>query len=355
MRLTVTRSFKAYLVLLWLVLCIAVSDIGLGILLKKQLLVEHDERNLTYGYDSELGWFPTANSRKTFTGGRTIQVAHNSRGFRDIEHVVGPKPRIVVLGDSFVWGYDVERPERFTEKLRASLPSWSVYNLGVSGFGTDQEYLLLKREYDFYKPQIVFLVFCRDNDEDDNTSNMRYGAFYKPYFTLGTTGLTLRGVPVPKSEKYFFAQHDLLARSSWVRLFALAYFHRTEPPRFVVPRSPTHAIVADMQRFVQSKGGQLVIGLQKPYPELEQFLEDRNIPHVDLTNPYVFATGSHHWTPEGHTLVSAKIKAFLDKGHFLRSSVNHQIVASPPCAISAAGAVRSVGCERKAQGRTSSN
>lgn len=40
MRLTVTRSFKTFLVLLWLVLCIAVSDIGLGILFKKQLLLQ---------------------------------------------------------------------------------------------------------------------------------------------------------------------------------------------------------------------------------------------------------------------------------------------------------------------------
>lgn len=311
MRLTVTRSFKAYLVLLWLVLCIAGSDIGLGILLRKRLLIEHDERNLTYRYDPELGWFPMANSRKTFTGGRTIQVEHNARGFRDIEHVVGTKPRIVVLGDSFVWGYDVEQTERFTEKLREGLPNWSIYNLGVSGYGTDQEYLLLKREYEFYKPQIVFLVFCRDNDEDDNTSNMRYGAFYKPYFTLGATGLTLRGVPVPKSEKFFFAQHDMLAKSRWVRLFVLAYFHRTAPPKYVASKSPTHAILADMQRFIQSKGGTFLVGLQKPYPELEQFLKDRNIAYVDLSNPYIFATGSHHWTPEGHALVSARIKAFL--------------------------------------------
>jgi hypothetical protein len=329
MRFAVTRSFKAYLVLLWLVLCIAVSDIGLGILFRKQLLLQHDERNLTYGYDSELGWFPTANSRKSFTGGRTILVRHNARGFRDIEHVVGAKPRIVVLGDSFVWGYDVEQPERFTEKLRSRLPNWSIYNLGVSGYGTDQEYLLLKREYEFYRPDIVFLVFCRDNDEDDNSSNKRYGAFYKPYFTQGTNGLTLRGVPVPRSEKYFFAQHELLAKSSWARLFALAYFHRAAPPTYVASRSPTDAILADMQQFVQSKGGKLLIGLQKPYPELEQFLNERNIAHVDLGNPYIFADGSHHWTPEGHTLVSAKIKAFLDKGRFLQGQIDRRMVASP--------------------------
>jgi hypothetical protein len=318
MRLAATRSFKVFLVVLWVVLCIAVSDIALGVVFKKKLLLEHDERNLTYRYDRELGWFPIAKSRKTFTGGRTILVQHNARGFRDIEHVVGTKPRMVVLGDSFVWGYDVEQPERFTEKLRSRLPGWSIYNLGVSGYGTDQEYLLLRREYAFYRPQIVLLVFCRDNDEDDNTRNKRYGAFYKPYFTLERGGLILRGVPVPQSEKYFFAKHDRLAKSNWAKLFALAYFHRTAPREHVAATSPTQAILIDMQRFIQSRGGQFLIGLQQPYPELEQFLNDKQIPHVDVSNPYVYRTGSHHWTPEGHEFVSEKIKEFLENGHYLQ-------------------------------------
>lgn len=77
--------------------------------------------------------------------------------------------------------------------------------------------------------------------------------------------------------------------------------------------------------------------------------------YVDLSNPYIFPTGSHHWTPEGHTLVSAKIKAFLDKDDYLRSSVNKRLVTSPPCATSSTDGVRTTGCEQKVQGRTSSN
>jgi hypothetical protein len=324
MSATVPRSFKAYLVVLWLVLCIAVSDIGLGIMFKKRLLLEHDEKNLTYRYDPELGWFPIANSRKIFTGSRTIHVKHNARGFRDVEHVVGAGPRMMVLGDSFVWGYDVEQPERFTEKLRSRLPAWSIYNLGVSGYGTDQEYLLLRREYDFYRPQIVFLVFCRDNDEEDNTRNLRYTAYHKPYFTVNGAGLNLRGVPVPKSVRLFFSQHNWLAKSSWAKLFALAYFHRTAPRAYVAPTNPTHAILADMQRFIQSRHGQLLVGLQKPYPELEQFLRDQDIPYVDLSNPYVYPAGSHHWTPKGHTFVSEKIEKFLERGHYLQTGQRTQ-------------------------------
>jgi hypothetical protein len=320
MRLRESRQFKALLILLWSVFCIGIADIGMGILFRDLLILHKDERNLTYQYDPELGWFPVPNSKKTFTGSRTIHVEHNSRGFRDAEHVLDTRPRMIFLGDSFVWGYDVEQQERFTEKLRDKLPGWSVYNLGVSGYGTDQEYLLLKRHYDFYRPQIVFLVFCRDNDDDDNSRNVRYGVYYKPYFMLDGSHLSLRGVPVPKSENYFFSRHALLAQSNWVRLFMRTYFILATPTDYVASTSPTQAILSDMSRFIRSKGGRLIVGLQSSYPELEKFLKDQEIPYVDLSNPYRYPTQSHHWTPEGHNFVSHRIKEFLVGGRYLQSA-----------------------------------
>src|SRR5438874_13666948 len=70
-----------------------------------------------YNYDAELGWFPYPNSELTFTGIRTIKVRHNSLGLRDIEPETGRKPAIAFFGDSFVWGYDAEENERFTNLL----------------------------------------------------------------------------------------------------------------------------------------------------------------------------------------------------------------------------------------------
>lgn len=63
----------------------------------------------------------------------TISVVHNSHGFRGPEPVNNSKPNVLIIGDSFVWGYDVEASERFTEKLQENHPEWNMYNLGVSG------------------------------------------------------------------------------------------------------------------------------------------------------------------------------------------------------------------------------
>ena len=42
-----------------------------------------DERSLAYRYDSQLGWFPKANDRITYTGTRTFHIAHNAMGHID--------------------------------------------------------------------------------------------------------------------------------------------------------------------------------------------------------------------------------------------------------------------------------
>src|ERR1041385_5073108 len=165
----------------------AIGEAGLRLFFRESLGTEKDEKSLMYRYDAQLGWFPEPNSKHVFTGSRTITVQHNSRGFRDIEPLKTGKPAIAFLGDSFVWGVDVEASERFTDKLQARHPEWNVYNLGVSGYGTDQEYLLLDKYFDEYKPRVVFLIFCSSNDDSDNCWNIR-GGYYKPYCVLkGTT------------------------------------------------------------------------------------------------------------------------------------------------------------------------
>lgn len=280
------------------------------------LAIHRDERNLTYKHDSLLGWFPIENSKKEFKAHRSIHVAHNSRGFRDDEHILDTRNRIVFLGDSFVWGYDLEKSERFSDKLQAMLPDWAIYNLGVSGYGTDQEYLLLKKHYDFYKPDIVFLVFCSVNDVGDNSSNQRYRGYYKPYFVTHGSDLELMGVPVPKTEKYSLVHHDTLAKSYTFRLLVKTYYKYKNPPKIKI-ENPTFAILKQTNEFVKSKGSQFFVGLQEPNSELETFLEDFKISYIDLSNPYKYPDNIGHWNPEGNTAVSKKIYDFLINGNFL--------------------------------------
>ncbi len=111
-----------------------------------------------FRFDPELGWAPSPNSVSTFmTPVRTITVRNNSLGLRDIEQDRTSKPVILVIGDSFVWGYNVNAEERFTEILRKRFPDYAIVNAGVAGYGTDQEYLMLRRLWARWQPSVVLL------------------------------------------------------------------------------------------------------------------------------------------------------------------------------------------------------
>lgn len=289
----------------------------------KQLEIPLDESNLLFHHDPGLGWFPVPNSRMKYKGSRTVLVANNSQGFRAPEHHLSSRPGIAFLGDSFVWGYDVEASERFTEKLQERHPEWNIFNLGVSGYGTDQEYLLLQALFDAYKPRIVFLIFCTETDDDVNRSNVRYGGFYKPYCTVVSNRLTLNGIPVPRGERAWLAEHKVASESYLVRLLVRGWFKLAGPAELHNP-NPTGPIIRDMQKFVTLKGATLLVGLTKANPRLEEFLTFFKIPFLELDTNLRYPEFGAHWTPEGHTFVCDKVEQFLLEGKFLERTPQPQ-------------------------------
>jgi hypothetical protein len=313
-----SRRLRPRLLLLAASLVVAaiIAEGGLRLFFPDKFHIFQDERNAVFRYDPTLGWFPVPNSGARLVASRPITVVHNSQGFRAPEFVKDGKPRVAFLGDSFVWGYDVEAAERFTDKLQAKHPEWNVLNLGVSGYGTDQEYLLLQRYFDEYRPWVIFLVFSTETDPVDNSANVRYGGYYKPYYTLDNNRLVLHGVPVPRTEKVFLADHDLLARSYVVRLLARAWFGLAVP-RPLYNTDPTGALILELQRYVQMKGAVLLVGLTDKNPELEEALKFLKIPYINLSTSLRYPGFGGHWTPEGHTFVCEKIEEFLVKGKYL--------------------------------------
>jgi len=106
--------------------------------------------------DTELGWSFRPGVSGWVTQENPAYVRMNRFGFRGPEWLEQPTPdvfRIVVIGDSFVESSNLSDKHAFTsmiEKHLVACPAFSsgrieVLNLGVSGYGTAQEYLLLER------------------------------------------------------------------------------------------------------------------------------------------------------------------------------------------------------------------
>jgi hypothetical protein len=265
-----------------------------------------------YRYDPDLGWAPVPNASAEFTGSRTVGVRNNSIGLRDIEHDRGGRPRILFIGDSFTWGFDVEAKDRFTEILRQKMPQADIVNAGVPGYGTDQEYLLLEKIWDAIKPDVVVLMYCSDNDRFDNTTNMRYDGYYKPYLEQTPDGRwQFRGQPVPKSRRVYFAD-DPLVRNVWLARVAVAVWVQASVPRITVP-DPTEHLVAMMRDFVQARGAKFLVGEQKREhdPRIGPFLDAQGIPSTAFDAAESFDDFGFHWTPKGHATVADALLALF--------------------------------------------
>ena len=265
-----------------------------------------------YRYDPDLGWAPVPNASAAFTGSRTVAVSNNSIGLRDIEHDRGGRPRILFIGDSFTWGFDVETKDRFTEILRARMPQADIVNAGVPGYGTDQEYLLLEKIWDAVRPDVVVLIYCSDNDRGDNSSNMRYDGYYKPYLEQTADGRwQFRGQPVPKSRRVYFVDNAVV-RNVWLARAAVAAWVQASVPRIYVP-DPTERLVGMMRDFVQARGAKFLVGEQKREhdPKLGPFLDAQGIPNTAFDSADSFDDFGFHWTPKGHLTVADALMALF--------------------------------------------
>lgn len=133
--------------------------------------------NACVTHDAELGWRNRPGLRAETTGPTLAlpvfryRVTINSRGLRDREHALAPAPgvtRIVLLGDSFAWGWGVDDGKTFADVLEQRLGSAvEVLNLGVPGYSTDQELLWLEREGLLWEPDLVILCLLL-NDVEGN-------------------------------------------------------------------------------------------------------------------------------------------------------------------------------------------
>ncbi len=113
------------------------------------------------GWENRAGWHGMYQHR-------TVNI--NNLGFRDQEDV-GPKQaherRILLLGDSITFGYDIDFKDTYGEQLEKMLNDYKrttidyrVLNSGVLGYNTVQEAELLRLKYDTVNPDLIIVGYC---------------------------------------------------------------------------------------------------------------------------------------------------------------------------------------------------
>lgn len=155
--------------------------------------VQTGRAGLRYALDDELGWIPEKNykiinTKKDVAGikFKTEFYSTNENGFREWGDLNG-KLKILVIGDSFTGdSYTSDKDADFN--IAGSILGAEIFAIGAGGYGTFQEYLLLKKYVNIIEPNILVLQFS-PNDFINNSLNaerktiVRNQSLLRPYLT----------------------------------------------------------------------------------------------------------------------------------------------------------------------------
>jgi hypothetical protein len=270
--------------------------------------------------DPDLGWSLRPGAEGWSLGEAKIYVKINAHGMRDRDHSIAKPPgtlRIAVLGDSYAEALGVESHEAFWAELERQAARCrrgdalvEVLNFGVSGFGTGQQLIQLRRRVWRFDPDIVLLAFYPGNDVFNNHRELNPGVSSEqsPYFWLDNSSLVLdesyRRLPRLQANaiRNQSSRAELINR---IRLLQLAHkvindwktksaqeampVADVEEKMLVPPTDPrmieawevTEALIAQFQREVRERGAEfwLVVLSMRPQvhpdPAFRQALSKR--------------------------------------------------------------------------------
>ena len=177
-------------------------------------------------HEPQRGWRGTAGADFTFTcAGVRMEVAHNSRGYRDLERTeANPHgaERILCCGDSFTWGWAVKQDSIYTRVLESAYRNEGrfveVLNMGVCGQGTGQALIGLRDHGFDYRPGVI-VYQAADNDISNNLAVRGPGMWRTPYFVLEDDGsLVLHDCPVRPLSFKEQVKYQAVRRSRLVHL-----------------------------------------------------------------------------------------------------------------------------------------
>jgi hypothetical protein len=318
--------FRFFAIAISLLIVVLFGEVAL------RLFERHD--GIIRRFDHDLGWVPLENVGQQ-------GVHQNQFGLRgpddmQLEKTPGRK-RVLVLGDSYVWGLSASQDEIFTNP-RVHGTNDELINCGVCGYGTDQEYLFYLRTCQQFDVDEVALVFTPDNDVTNNLNSTQY-TYLKPYFTLDKGELVLHNDHVRYSLIYSFNRECRVWNAVRNGVDALGHILRpNREPKYADPNT----VVTDSDRA----GIELTLSLIKKLKEAVTarhaefyvvFIPQTSRIHKHLPNNHPFAAliaqgltqmGVHYREPYPEFLKSAAAGVELfhpPDGHF--NAAGHALFA----------------------------
>jgi len=159
-----------------------------------------------YRYDEKIGYtfFPDSKFRVPHESGAYL-VKTDSRGFRNSEAFDINSDSILVFGDSFTAGDGVSNGHRWTDLIAKNVKEYKIVNFGLSGSGTDQQYMIWEKYAQNNSPRMVIISVLVENIRRNKakyrevkTPEGEVKLKPKPYFEIEQGALKRYHQPVPR-------------------------------------------------------------------------------------------------------------------------------------------------------------
>jgi lysophospholipase L1-like esterase len=298
-----------------------------------------------YVLDAALGWRQAAELERTLLDeqGRAIHFATDARGLRATpfpDARTPGRPRVLVVGDSFVQASQVDAAESFVGRLGATLAPAEVWNVGVGGYSTVQELLALPVQLAAWAPDVVLWVVY-ENDFVDNLMPYFSGLGPRPHAVVDGSDVAIVASPsaepflpflLPLPGALWLYEHCALYRTLHKNLYlpaagsALAVREQRERSRWPVAlqRQVMGALLAQLRQAVGREGRRLLLAAipsredaQRAVAESHDWLRAwsaaAGVPFVSLLGPLASQAEAAyfpvdiHLTAAGHAAVAAAL------------------------------------------------
>jgi hypothetical protein len=185
--------------------CLVLASIAVSLVLAEgfvRVFYSHVKDHVTpaglFQIDDRLGWKLTSGGSFVHSS-RYFEVDYtiNRFGFRDRQREAsndGRRHRIVIFGDSQIFGWGVAGDKRFSALMESEGKNLEVLNLAVPGYGIDQQFLSYTEDAQVFEPDEA-IIFVSPSTLGRMKTGYIYSK-YKPRFTVEPDG-ALRLIPVP--------------------------------------------------------------------------------------------------------------------------------------------------------------
>ncbi len=281
--------------------------------------------------EKDLGWVCKKNKYIPFSNKKykdlKVEYVINNQGFRntndyDTACAQNNNTRVMLLGDSFIFGVFLDEKSTISSKLQEKLGSqYNVYNMGMPGWGIDQMYLAYKKYEPIIKPQIIVLMFIEDDIPRVLEAYRKVEGMNKPSYDLENGELMLRSsrnnspeviIKVLEYSKLLnpFYKRYLKFKSDGIvkKIFAdLITCVKLNNQRLIVIRCPRVDNLLQIENLEDHDFIQSLKDTQVFYYEL--YDDIKKMSPTDIGNYYIKDDG--HLSPEGSEYVAEKISSIV--------------------------------------------